>query len=483
VGVVQWERNDSQTTYSHTLTHTRIHTHSQISYSCTSPALSDKLRFPYFVRTVSPDTVVGEAFASFVLSATPWRHVAFLSENHELFTLAVEKFEETNRKRDVEDRIEVDHYIFADGDSLEQHMQNLAASGVRIWVANAYINNVRSMLKIGKRLGIAGEGYQVLLGGGMPDCVLHNPTCPGPNGEVEELDLDILAAVEGALSTYLYTPVGEPAYEAIVQKMVERTSAESAAEVNPYALNAYEAVYAYAHAVDSFDSTGGARSVRTHKYEFMEHLKTSISPGVYGEVKFDANGDRILRQSIVTFDYGLNGDKSNGMFAPVYTFSSTDGLTMNEGVQVLWTGGASLMAQESYVLVEEEAGGVATAVVFGIVGGAVALVLLIVAVNLMHERRLRKQTTVAEYVARRETLRAEDEKTKGELILAENFKLKNDVAIMQEYNKDEIAMLESQIKKFTAEMSGAQGHGEVANPNPNPTATRKLPSLYVRSPS
>ena len=315
------------------------------------------MRFPYFLRTLSPDTVIGEAFASFVLSATPWHHVAFLSENYDLFTLAVEKFEETNRKQDLEDKIQVDHYIFADGDSLEQHMQNLAASGVRIWVANAYSNNVRSMLKIGKRLGIAGEGYQVLIGGGMPDCVLYNPACPGPNGEVEELDLDILAAAEGALSTLPFSPVGEPAYEAIILKMIERTSAESAADVNPYALNAYEAVYAYAHAADSFNSAGGARNVRTHKYEFMEHLKTSVSPGVNGEVRFDANGDRILRLSFVTFDYGLNGDKSNGMYAPVYTFSSTSGLAENEGVQFLWTGGVGNMLQVSHAVVVTGEGG------------------------------------------------------------------------------------------------------------------------------
>ena len=101
-------------------------------------------------------------------------------------------------------------------------------------------------------------------------------------------------------------------------------------------------------------------------------------------------------------------------------------------------------------LVEGGNGGVAMAVVFGIVGGAVALVLVIVAVNSMKERRLRKEKGAAEEVARRETRR-------GELMTEENLKLKNDVAIMQEYNKEEIAMLESQIKKFTKDMSATDG--------------------------
>ena len=106
-------------------------------------------------------------------------------------------------------------------------------------------------------------------------------------------------------------------------------------------------------------------------------------------------------------------------------------------------------------IAEEDVGGVAMAVVFGIVGGAIALVLVIVAVHSMKEGRLRKDKGAAEEVARRESVRAEQEKDRGDLMLMENFKLKNDVAIMQDYTQAEVKMLEGQIQRFTEEMTAA----------------------------
>jgi len=96
--------------------------------------------------------------------------------------------------------------------------------------------------------------------------------------------------------------------------------------------------------------------------------------------------------------------------------------------------------------------GVATGVVVGIVGGAVALLLVLAAANYLKERKLRKaeeKRVVAE-------MQAELEKVKGELFHQENTKLKIDVAIMQEYNKEEVHMLENQIQKFTEEMAVAE---------------------------
>ena len=80
-------------------------------------------------------------------------------------------------------------------------------------------------------------------------------------------------------------------------------------------------------------------------------------------------------------------------------------------------------------LVEEEVGGVAMAVVFGIVGGAVALVLLILAVHSKKEKKLKTLNTV----------------------------LKSSLAVMQQYNKEEIDMLEDQIKKFSVDMAATDG--------------------------
>jgi len=115
-------------------------------------------------------------------------------------------------------------------------------------------------------------------------------------------------------------------------------------------------------------------------------------------------------------------------------------------------------------LAEGGNGAVAMSVVFGIVGCAVALVLAIVAVNSMKQRRLRKEKGAAEDEVDRQKSRGtvltkENDKLKNDVAIIHhhNTMLKNDVAIMQEYNKEEIAMLESQIKKFTQDMSATDG--------------------------
>ena len=138
--------------------------------------------------------------------------------------------------------------------------------------------------------------------------------------------------------------------------------------------------------------------------------------------------------------------------AESFTFSMSDcrgqrsRLSEVQTYTILSEGGGTNACEET----DRKEEGVPLGVVFGIVGGAAALLLMIVAVNSMKQRRLRKETRAAEDEIERH-------KRVGHALKTENFKLKNDVAIMQEYNKEEVKMLESQIKKFARDMSAADG--------------------------
>ena len=336
---------------------------------------------------------------------------------------------------------------------VETKLRHIKTSGTRIWVVNSYASNARKIIKLALKLGITGEGYQVFIGGGIGDCVLYNPQCPGPNGETTETDPDLTEAVHGAIFTLPYVPTSSTAYSAFQSKMVSLLSLSSPSEVNTYSPYVYEAVYVYAYALDTFPDD---MSIHTEKEEFMKHLRGMVVPGVLGPVSFDANGDRASGLNILNYDYGSNGAVSNSLWSAPYRWDDVNNLQASDGITMVWSGGQPSMPTEDVLaFTEEENGGVAMAVVFGIVGGAIALVLVIVAVHSMKEGRLRKDKGAAEEVARRESVRAEQEKDRGDLMLMENFKLKNDVAIMQDYTQAEVKMLEGQIQRFTEEMTAA----------------------------
>ena len=332
---------------------------------------------------------------------------------------------------------------------VETKLRHIKTSGTRIWVVNSYASNARKIIKLALKLGITGEGYQVFIGGGIGDCVLYNPQCPGPNGETTETDPDLTEAVHGAIFTLPYVPTSSTAYSAFQSKMVSLLSLSSPSEVNTYSPYVYEAVYVYAYALDTFPDD---MSIHTEKEEFMKHLRGMVVPGVLGPVSFDANGDRASGLNILNYDYGSNGAVSNSLWSAPYRWDDVNNLQASDGVTMVWSGGQPSMPTEDVLasFTGEENGGVAMAVIFGIVGGAVAIVLIIVAITLTKEKKLKKEKMALVI----ETLRGEDARI---ALTEENFKLKNDVAIMQDYNKAEVVMLEEQIKKFTQDMSATGG--------------------------
>ena len=87
--------------------------------------------------------------------------------------------------------------------------------------------------------------------------------------------------------------------------------------------------------------------------------------------------------------------------------------------------------------------------VFGILGGIVVLAAVTVGF-LINNRKLHREKSALVMETRRL------DKSRSTL-LSQNDQLKSEVAIMQQYNQEEIAMLEGQIKKFTQDMSASDG--------------------------
>jgi gamma-aminobutyric acid type B receptor len=256
----------------------------QISWGCTSPTLSNKVKFPNFLRTVWSETIHATALSQVLHDTTDWRKVAWISQGEDLFMTLRDSFIEDQAKHPGDPiDVVVDEVYQAAGDGVldslvEGKLLKIYNSGVKIWFLAAYAKDGRMILKLAHKIGLTGPGYQLFIMS-IGDCILYNPTCPGPNGETSmaEDDPEVLAAVKGAIFTLSYVPIlGDVPYDTFASKMMTELKLTSRKEVNPYAAAAYEAVYAYATAVHTFDE---AKSIHTHKKDFQAHLKNVSLPG------------------------------------------------------------------------------------------------------------------------------------------------------------------------------------------------------------
>ncbi|GMI45760.1 hypothetical protein TrCOL_g13479 [Triparma columacea] len=410
----------------------------QISWGCTSPSLSNKEKFPFFLRTVSPDTITAAAFSSYIHELTPWRKVAWISEDALLFTMTHDSFRAA--QVGLDDPIEiVAHEVFVAGDGvatdLELRMKAIKDTGVRIFVINCYTGNARRLFKIAKKLGMTNEGYQIFVGGGVAECVLANPACP-IDGIIEETDEELKEAVHGALFTYMpFAPKGEPRYEDFLNKMVSRLGLSGPSLVNAYAVAAYEAVYSYAHAAHSFSG-----NIRSDQSEFMSHLRTSSCPGVLSNVTYDEFGDRMSTVAVANFDYGLNED-SNGLWLTTHSFNANEGIVSVGSYQTVYTGGTTNQPPVASATIIDVAGNASVGLPFilSIVAAAIFVITIVVIYFRRNEQKLGLERK-ADHM-RMNSMRLENEK------LHENLKM------LQQYSKEEIDMIEGQIVSFRASFS------------------------------
>jgi len=181
----------------------------QLSWGCVSPALSDKTEFPYFLRTVSPDTHIASAFSDFIHTRTPWRNVAWVCEDEDIFTLTAAAFQEAQLDHPADPITTRLSEIFQPAASLatlSKSVFKIKESRAKIIFVAAYSNNVRTLLSLLHDAGLTQPGFQLFIAGSGGDCVMYNPLCPGPNGETTETDQVVLAAAQVSVPPCLCTP-------------------------------------------------------------------------------------------------------------------------------------------------------------------------------------------------------------------------------------------------------------------------------------
>jgi len=372
----------------------------EIGWACTNIALSDKVAFPYFLRTTAPESAVAKVFSA-VCDEHNWKKISFVTENQDLFRLSAEAFMDQQLSRDEADRIEVvDNEIFESNgneDLLDAQLQRIKDSGVRIWGVWAYVAKLRVILKKAQKLGLTGEGYQVMVGGGIGNSLLVNEQSPGPDNEVRDDDIELIKASQGIMITVPTQPSGD-AYDGYTEKISKRMGI-AVESIHGRAVYAYDAVYAYAHALDNWvtENPGEDHRHPDNKERFKDDYMFPVTfDSVQGSFAFDEKGDRDASLTVGTFNYQLTGTDGYSDGLPwefMATYSGGAGyekLTPSRGI--MYSGGANVPPVDWVAPVVEEVITYETEI--GIVAGIFALL------GLLAFLRTRKQDSKINFLVK-----------------------------------------------------------------------------------
>ncbi|XP_072016481.1 gamma-aminobutyric acid type B receptor subunit 2-like [Amphiura filiformis] len=129
-----------------------------ISYSAAAPSLSNRIDYPYFYRTVIPDTMFNPARIH-LMKEFRWNKVGTIHGKHEIFSLAADHLIRELQEANI---TILTSETFASDDPSHQ-IQNLKAIDARIIASNMYATKARGVLCEAYKNNMVGDGYVWLL--------------------------------------------------------------------------------------------------------------------------------------------------------------------------------------------------------------------------------------------------------------------------------------------------------------------------------
>ncbi|XP_069990618.1 uncharacterized protein [Penaeus vannamei] len=103
----------------------------QVSFGSVSPALSDRQTFPRFIRTVAPDSSHNAARLAF-LTRHAWSTVATISEDHDMYTLALNELVPALESANIS----LQATVTLSSEDLTEHLHTLKEKDCRIFIAS-----------------------------------------------------------------------------------------------------------------------------------------------------------------------------------------------------------------------------------------------------------------------------------------------------------------------------------------------------------
>lgn len=306
----------------------------QISYSSSSPELSDKDIYPYFYRTIPHDSSFNAPRIA-LLKSFNWKHVATIFQEENLFRTAVSDLHVQFANEGIK---QIASESFRD--SAVVQMENLKKKDARIIIGNFLEPGARKVFCEAYRLGMYGAKFVwILLGYMAKDWWLVN------DSSITCSSQQLLKASEGHLATdFLWTT--HPDAKIVSGKTVRDFLGEYESKVPPDLQDdhrgyAYDAVWAMALALNkTISSLTSGTEIEKIPYgdtSFADALTKSLGEtnfsGVTGPVGFTRKGDRIGDTRIVQI--------RNGEPIHVGLYQLQTGKIIWKGYDdILWAGGS-----------------------------------------------------------------------------------------------------------------------------------------------
>ena len=290
-----------------------------VSFSCTSPTLSNTAAYPYFLRLAIPDFTIANVWLALVREFG-WQRVGLINQVGALFESTIAAFTQYLEAAGVQ-YVQATETLRADAtpNDAARAVASLAAGGVRIVFFACYEDVARSLFRALHAAGMYGQQYAFLTLGWLTEGWWAESA--GGDENVTEVAKYHFAAQK---TTCGVTPTASCA-----------AFRSRFASPDAYTHYGYDAVWAWARALDAAIRRGDERALLgggrggfadPDKSDLWWHLRNLTFEGVSGTVAFASNGDRAA--DTVTLDVGnMQPDGSGGWtMRPVAIF---DGVSLN----------------------------------------------------------------------------------------------------------------------------------------------------------
>uniref|UniRef100_A0A8C8XD17 Gamma-aminobutyric acid type B receptor subunit 1 n=1 Tax=Panthera leo TaxID=9689 RepID=A0A8C8XD17_PANLE len=270
-----------------------------LSYGSSSPALSNRQRFPTFFRT-HPSATLHNPTRVKLFEKWGWRKIATIQQTTEVFTSTLDDLEERVKEAGIE--ITFRQSFFSDP---AVPVKNLKRQDARIIVGLFYETEARKVFCEVYKERLFGKKYVWFLIGWYADnwFKIYDPSI---NCTVDEMT----EAVEGHITTEIVMlnpantrSISNMTSQEFVEKLTKRLKRHPE-ETGGFqeAPLAYDAIWALALALNKTSGGGGRSGVRLEDFNYNNQtitdqiyraMNSSSFEGVSGHVVFDASGSRM----------------------------------------------------------------------------------------------------------------------------------------------------------------------------------------------
>uniref|UniRef100_A0A8C6TKF0 Gamma-aminobutyric acid type B receptor subunit 1 n=1 Tax=Neogobius melanostomus TaxID=47308 RepID=A0A8C6TKF0_9GOBI len=271
-----------------------------LSYGSSSPALSNRQRFPTFFRT-HPSATLHNPTRVQLFQKWKWTRIATIQQTTEVFTSTLDDLEQRTKEAGIE--ISVRQSFLTDP---AVAVKNLKRQDARIIVGLFYETEARKVFCEVFKEKLYGKKYVWFLIGWYADnwFKIHDPAI---NCTVENMT----EAVEGHVTTeiVMLNPetikgVSNLTSQEFLEELMSRLGGKNPEETGGFqeAPLAFDAVWAMALALNKTSERLKAKGRRLEDFNYNNHditaeiyraLNTSSFEGVSGQVVFDAQGSRM----------------------------------------------------------------------------------------------------------------------------------------------------------------------------------------------